>query len=84
MQVLASPQTRRGAFTQIAVGALLDVVSVGAFVLGLDVFQTGQAQPWLLALGAGLFLMAGSLVVSGAGALKQLDKARDVGEDARS
>lgn len=81
MALLAAPQTRRGAFTQIGIGALLDVVSVGAFVLGLDVFQTGQAQPWLLALGAGLFLMAGSLVVSGAGALKQLDKAREPGED---
>lgn len=70
-----SPQTRRGAFGLLAVAAGLDMASVAALVLGLDVLQTGQAQPWLVGLSVGLFVMAASLIVSAARALRELDVA---------
>ena len=60
----------------LAAAAGLDMASVGALVLGLDVLQTGQAQPWLVGLSFGLFLMAASLIVSAARALRELDDER--------
>ena len=56
----------------LAAAAGLDMASVGALVLGLDVLQTGQAQPWLVGLSIGLFLMAASLIVSAARALREV------------